>query len=450
MHNTNTKKLFNKQVIFAMAAMVYFIFSGSVKGQNSNIELKNSLAKDKGSINKINCYVEKVTKNRQPKSEASTWKQTDFAIGLWWPPPIAYTNASTYQMIAQAGFNLIVGGNDVVGNHRKNMLDLASQVGLKCLVNPPPKISEIKEFTEYDALAGFLIKDEPFYNELAYWGKRVRLYQENLGTNYVAAIDLLPSYAEPTWLGPSYRTYVDKAVKMGHLPLLIVNIYPLQPEGGINPEFFNSMETMRNVALEYNIPWWSFMQNARVQWSRIPTETEIRWQAHMLICYGAKGLLYYCYWEDIYHSMNGPYPDAGIAGSLVNSEGKIKDNYLPVKKLNSELKQYGPFLMSLRSTEVSYYGINPPGTKDFDNSKEWGSIIASGPLVVGEFESLKAPGDTQALVLVNGDLTFTKTIEIDIQSKNGRLYKVFTSNTSMADNVNISLAPGDFIIVEIH
>lgn len=443
--------LFNKQVVICLiTTMVCFCFTGFVKGQNSNIELKNPLNNDEDGINKINCYGENVVKTRQTKSEECTWKQTDFVIGLWSPPPIAYTNVSTYKTIAQAGFNLIVGGNDVAGNHRKVMLDLASQVGLKCLVNPPPKISEVKEFTEYDALAGFLIKDEPFYNQLAYWGKHVRLYQQKLGVNYVAAIDLLPSYADTTWLGPSYRIYVDEAVKLGNLPLLIVNIYPLQPEGGINPEFFNSMETMRNVALKYDIPWWSFMQNARVQWSRIPTETEIRWQAHMLICYGAKGLLYYCYWEDLYHSMHGPYPDAGIAGSLVNSEGEIKDNYLPVKKLNNELKQYGSFLMPLRSAEVSYYGLPPPGTKEFENSKEWGSLTASGPLVVGEFEDLRSPGDMRALVMVNGDMTFTNNIEIDIESKDGNLYKVYNSNTPMTDNVHISLAPGDFVIVEIH
>lgn len=386
----------------------------------------------------------------RPDLEGSIWKQEEFVIGLWWPPPVAHTNVSAYDVLAEAGFNLIVGGNDVSGEYRKRMLQIASQVGMKCLVNPPPTISEIPDYVEYDSLMGFLIKDEPLYNELELWGEKARSYQKEFGNDYVAAIDVLPSYAVPQWLGYSYQVYVDKAVRAGSLPLLMVNVYPLKPDGSISPDFFHTMEVMRKCSLRYDIPWWSFMQNARVQWSRTPIEPEIRWQAYMLIAYGAKGLLYYCYWEDVGHSKTGPFPDAGIAGALVDSKGKTKENYLPVKRLNEELIQNASFLMRLRSKEISYYGIALAGTRKFSEDKEWGSLTASGPLAIGEFEEENAPGKVRCLVLVNADMTFSNSVTVRIESQGMRTYQVHDSDTPRKGILEIVLGPGDGIVIEVH
>jgi hypothetical protein len=66
-----------------------------------------------------------------PSTPADLVAGGEFPIGLWWPPPPEETNQQRYQEIADANFNLVIGGNGVTNeNAIRDALDAAEAVGV--------------------------------------------------------------------------------------------------------------------------------------------------------------------------------------------------------------------------------------------------------------------------------------------------------------------------------
>jgi hypothetical protein len=78
-----------------------------------------------------------------------------------------------------------------------------------------------------------------------------------------------------------------------------------------------NLEVFRTASLKAGIPFWNFFGVMPVFGHHDPSEPELRWQAFTSIVYGAKGLLYYCYWNPSYQGkVGGP-----TEGSIMSATG---------------------------------------------------------------------------------------------------------------------------------
>ncbi|HEY6226421.1 MAG TPA: hypothetical protein VI282_04790, partial [Verrucomicrobiae bacterium] len=81
-----------------------------------------------------------------------------------------------------------------------------------------------------------------------------------------------------------------------------------------------------------------------------PTEAQIRWQIFASIAYGAKGILYFCYWTPGKGAAGaGEFPKGG---AIITAEGLKTRHYDEARRINAELKNFGPTLMKLTSVRV--------------------------------------------------------------------------------------------------
>jgi hypothetical protein len=55
-------------------------------------------------------------------------------------------------------------------------------------------------------------------------------------------------------------------------------------------------KSMRRESLAAGVPFWNFFNCMPFGPHSDPTEDQIRWQIYTSIAYGAKGVLYFCYW----------------------------------------------------------------------------------------------------------------------------------------------------------
>ncbi len=152
---------------------------------------------------------------------------------------------------------------------------------------------------------------------------------------------------------------------------------------------------MRTYALEKGIPFWNFFNTMPFGPHSDPTEAQLRWQINASIAYGAKGVLYFCYYTPL-------SPEFPKGGAIITRDDRRTRHYDEAQRINARLKQLGGTLMRLTSTGV--YRI-PRGEDPATVLKGTGIAgIDEGDYLVGSF----AHGDgRRAIWLMNYDFAYS-------------------------------------------
>jgi hypothetical protein len=117
-----------------------------------------------------------------------------------------------------------------------------------------------------------------------------------------------------------------------------------------------------------------------------PTEAQLRWQVYASIAYGARGVLYFCYWTP----QGGEFPKGG---AIITADGRRTRHYEEAKRINAALKNLGPVLMQLHSKAVVRIG---PDTDP-------GKALAGTPLVTIRRDDVDPPNDYLVGVFTHAD-----------------------------------------------
>jgi len=308
-----------------------------------------------------------------------------------------------YAQIAAANFTVALGsfGANTPATDRQQ-LDLCQKYGLKALVFLPgyeegavQGVSEVNairqadKFPNYPACWGYMLHDEPdarIFPDLRYMVNHLR----RVRAGKLGFVNLLPAYASPAQLGtPTYEEYVKRYVREVNPDVLCVDYYPMmKPHVDGRTGYCSNLAVLRKYALRQNIPFWNFFNAMPFGPFSDPTEAQIRWQIYTSLAYGAKGVLYFCYWTPV-----GPVFRRG--GALINADGNPTRHYHQARRINAKLKNLGPTLMQLTSEAVYRVspGTNPAAVLKVSPLKS----LTPGDYLIGVFKHT----DGRTAVLLN-------------------------------------------------
>ena len=278
------------------------------------------------------------------------FEQDRFAIGFWVDPPMDEQADARYQEIAEANFTLALGGFGA--NTREKVvrqLELCQKYGLKALVTSHGMATD--ELPDGPACWGYMIRDEP--NVADFPALRQRLDEIRAARpGKLGFINLFPNYANARQLGaPTYDEHVAQFMEVVGTDVLSMDHYPvMKPGGDSRASYCANLEVMRKHALEHGVPFWNFFNCMPFGPHADPTEAQLRWQIYTSIAYGAKGVLYFCYYTPLSHE----FPKGG---AIIARDGRPTRHYLEAKRINAAVKNLGPTLMRLTSTAV--YRLTP-------------------------------------------------------------------------------------------
>ncbi len=213
----------------------------------------------------------------------------------------------------------------------------------------------------------------------------------------MAYINLFPNYAPPAALGTeTYDEHLRQFVDVVDPDVLSMDHYPMfTPTADGRQGYIDNLASMREVSLEAGIPFWNFFNTMPFGPHFDPTESQLRWQIYSSLAYGAKGVLYFCYWTP----RGGEFPKGG---AIITAEGRRTRHYDQARRINAELKAMGPTLMALTST-----GVRRIQRGDDVAALLTGSPIASitdGEYLIGEFTHVDG---RRAVLLNNYDFAYT-------------------------------------------
>ncbi len=194
----------------------------------------------------------------------------------------------------------------------------------------------VDKYKDDPDLIGYWICDEPFpsaYKNIAKVIERIR--QKD------------PKHYSLVNIGDNEYTTeknIDKFLEITKAKVLCFDRYNFFNGFDRNRQFLQLLGMIRQKALEYNIPFYGFVQAvgtngtsaSELDW-RTPNLNEMRWLAYHMLTYGAKGLLWF-HW------------DAEDWGVIQNpARNKI---YINLQKVNKEIKSLGDMMANLKTVDV--------------------------------------------------------------------------------------------------
>ena len=271
--------------------------------------------------------------------------QDRLAIGFWVDPPAGEGMEARYREIAEANFTLVIGGFGASQPETvAQQLALCEQFGLRAVVaRAGLKASELPQSP---ACWGYMLRDEPNvagFAELRALTDEIRAARPGR----FGYVNLFPNYASAAQLGTAtYEEHVARFVDEVNPDVLSMDHYPMmQPKADSRASYCDNLAVLRRHALRQGIPFWNFFNAMPFGPHFDPTEHSLRWQIFTSLAYGAKGVLYFCYWTP----RGNEFPKGG---ALITAEGRKTRHYEQARRLNAAAKALGPTLMQLTSTAV--------------------------------------------------------------------------------------------------
>ena len=316
------------------------------------------------------------------------FSQDRFAIGFWVDPPADQNMDQHYEDIAAANFTMVIGGFGAgTPEDVRRQVALCERFDLKAIVGQGGLPHD--QLPAGPAVWGYKLRDEPPSQEFPSLRDTVaQIRQARPGK--LTYINLFPNYASDEQLGTAgYDEYVARFMTEVNPDVLSMDHYPMMtPDEDGRNKYCSNLEVMRKYALRHDIPFWNYFNTMPFGPHGDPTEAQIKWQVYTSIAYGARGVLYFCYWTPRGHE----FPKGG---AIITAEGRKTRHYDQAKRINHDLKNLGKTVMQLTSTHV--VRITPDTDPEGLLQQSPLSQLTMGDYLVGVF----AHQDGRQAVLLN-------------------------------------------------
>lgn len=331
----------------------------------------------------------------QPKVR---FQQDRIAIGFWVDPPADQAMAERYRDIAAANFTLVIGGFGArTPETVREQLRLCEENGLRAVVWRAGLKPE--ELPDHPACWGYMLRDEPNAADFEALRRDVDAIRAARPGRF-GYINLFPNYANEKQLGTaSYEEHVRRFVDEVDPDVLSMDHYPMmQPKADGRAGYCSNLEVMRTHSLRAGIPFWNFFNTMPFGPHYDPTEHSIRWQIFTSLAYGAKGVLYFCYWTPRGHE----FPKGG---AILTADGRKTRHYDQARRINAAVKAMGPTLMQLTSTGVTRVSGPAAGPEALQGTPL--ARLAGEPAAQYLLGSFRHADGRRAVLLCNYDYLYT-------------------------------------------
>jgi len=379
-----------------------------------------------------------------------------FVIGGAVGPPKNLRTPKRMKEIADSGIDVIIllGGIPTVKETIEYM-DVAHTAGIKVL--PPDKrcysafmggqndvdASEksikaiVKDYSDHPALFAYSIYDEPSYKQFENLAKVLRLLEKN-DKNHFGFINLFPGYASTAALGcPNFKEHVKSYVDIVKPTVLCYDHYSLRVNKS-DSGWFNDLEIIREESRRVKTPFWIYVLSEGIKkYLRVPTRAEILWQANSALAYGARGILWFCYWTP------QPHTEAHH-NAMIDLKGNKTPLYDYVREENIFLKDAGNKLLSWDNSYIQRYVKSKPVSGG--NSPVVKPVGKNLNLTLGTFKK----ENRVRIVCVNDNVDKLAAFTF-VTNPNYKFSKVVASidaAKSKEKNIELKLKPGGCIVLE--
>ncbi len=372
---------------------------------------------------------------------------TEFSIGIFWPPVWEHTTDTQYKWIKEAHIDFIenVKNADLFTEEQNlRMLELADRYGFRVSVADPRIFgsdddirSAVEVYRDLPALEGYYIKDEPDSTEFE-WAAAIYQKLVALDSTHVPHVNLFPNFVIPNYETNHVERWVN-TVGAENLKYLMFDQYPFTADGYIRPTYFENLEIIRRVGINYRVKTAAYLQSVGIMdvyhrhAYRRPTPSELRFNMFTALAYGIKRPVWFTYWTPT-NAGKEIFMDA-----IIDPQGNKTDLYEPFSKLNERVKPIGHILFNLDAVEVFHSGSEAPiGTQTLPEGYFWSPIGKQDDLLISRFSDHR---DQTYVMVVNKSLTVSKQFAFKLSGDVTRV-DGFTVKNGQLDKHPVAITDG--------
>lgn len=294
----------------------------------------------------------------------------------WHSIPEGELSLDRFRQLADMGLTHSLMHYSPAGNARA--LEMAAQAGVKLFVGdgrfgqPGEQLEQaVQAYRHHPALAGYLLRDEPSVADFASLAA-ARDALAAVDPDHWSYVNLLPTYANATQLGcATYPEHARRFMVEFRPEVLSFDHYPILEGDRLRKDFFQNLEWIRQVSLEFGTPFWAFALTCPHKPYPMPTLGHIRLQAWSNFAYGAKGLQYFTYWT--------PKPGTwDFHDAPIRLDGTPSPTWELLKAFNQEVQACAEIILASRAVAVYHTEPLPAGTRGLDASSPFARIEGGG------------------------------------------------------------------------
>lgn len=371
--------------------------------------------------------------------------------------------------IDECGFNLCMQITNT--ENTEKMLDYIKNTGLRFIPGdfsfvighyPEDKWKEemqtfIKRFKNNPKVAGWILYDEPKWNQLMQVKERYDVLLDADGTHFVSLNfvgELEKSHTGPCGNMPAYLDSIQN--EFGSLlDVWSFDCYPMWIRDGQflirYREFYSALEAYANKSKETGIPMWSYCESMAFKSKHhdIPpaTEPHLSFEAFSALAYGAQGIVYWTY------SMRPSSPTETYISALVDMDGNRTPAWYAAQSVNRQIRALTPVFLGAQMEEVRHSGNIPlkdirPFVSDF------GPIDRLTNEDKGVLVSHLTNNGKDYLVIVNHDVQNKQSIRIKFKNDIEDISRIEVTSAGNLTRKNVegvqkvTLTPGGYAVYQ--
>ncbi|MBQ4112874.1 MAG: beta-galactosidase [Clostridia bacterium] len=268
-------------------------------------------------------------------------------IGGWSTPASALRDGYTgtegsydavWRLLADAGLNYMITLEEwSSGSWPLESLSSARKAGMKLWYNcagmaadyNAEKLRALLDSPDADALGAIYVKDEPSFDQIGETAELMTAARRELGdTSLPVLANLLPTYANSSWVGGNYRKYVSTYLETAKPDILMFDYYPYPKSGDSLPNLAANLAIVGEEAKAAGVPFYAYVQTSADTAYREPTVEELSLNTHLALAMGAKGIAYFLVCE---HYEGWEY------SSMITAKGEKTPLFDTVQTVNGRL-----------------------------------------------------------------------------------------------------------------
>ena len=392
-----------------------------------------------------------------------------------------FTDEYYIKLIAEAGINLFTYCPENYPQAResiKKVLTLSEKYNIGYYVNAydvvnmthgfkPLDVDKLKsvvsEFTDYKSFVGFYSKDEPYYEQIESIGAVNKALNDEYDNKYSTYVNMLPKWEEHPLKYTSgaedvtYEEYVGRYFREGNGKYISWDHYVWDFKS--YKGYFNNMAIIKEMAEEYGIPYWSFIQaggqwnDAMIEFESLPepypTEGQLIWNVNTSLACGVKGIQYFLGFQPLFfaYAPNGTYDFT--RNGLFGANGNINRWYYYAQKMNVQVEAVDEILMNAYNVGIlpsDSIAADFAGNSMVIDGKEFHQLKGiRGDALVGCFEYEKRT----VLYVVNYTHNSAQDVILDFNDKHEvNIIQRGKTLTANEQHLGIHLEAGEGVLVE--
>ena len=290
-------------------------------------------------------------------------------VTIFWPPSPDYVTDEQFQLMADAGINVVFGAGNGCDSPetQAKMIALAEKYGMRMIVSDgtfgdtvlsqsaTEIMANVERYRNVPSVSGFHLRDEPM-NPNLYFNAYKAIKQADPTMD--AHINFFPY-----WVYSSVETYRKQLNDWAALTnsvcdtptFLMFDLYPYPDSANSmnRDSLYTNLEAVRQEGLANGNPTGLYLQSVRIPGAyRTPTASEIRYEVYLALAYGFKQLSYFTWFTPTGQGET-------FEGGIISPTGVPNEHYAYVSEVNREVLAIGPILANCDAVDV--YFVNERG-----------------------------------------------------------------------------------------